>query len=62
MTMEEKNQAVTNYINSAVKYFEEVGYPISDETIKNVMNRYIDSDKSFDEIEQELDNMVKEKI
>ena len=62
MTMEEKNQAVTNYINSAVKYFEEVGYPISDEKIKNVMNRYIDSDKPFDEIEQELDNMVKEKI
>ena len=61
MTMEEKNKLVTDYINNIKSDFEKNGSPLSDEAVRRGINRYIDSDKSFEEIKQEIDEMVEEK-
>lgn len=62
MTMEEKNKLVIDYINNIKDNFEKSGNPVSDETVTNVTNRYINSSKSFEEIKQEIDKMVEEKL
>ena len=62
MTMEEKNQLVIDYINSIKNEFEKNGSPLSDEAVKRGINRYIDSNKSFEEIKQEIDEMVEERL
>ena len=62
MTMEEKNQLVIDYINNIKGDFDNSGNPISDEAVRSIINRYIDSDKSFEEIKQEIDEMVEEKL
>ena len=62
VTMEEKNQLVIDYINSIKNEFEKNGSPLSDETVRRGINRYIDSNKSFEEIKQEIDEMVEEKL
>ena len=62
VTMEEKNQLVIDYINSIKSDFDNSGNPISDEAVRNIINRYIDSDKSFEEIKQEIAEMVEEKL
>lgn len=60
--MEEKNQLVIRYVNQIKNNFEKSGNPVSEETVRNVINRYIDSNKSFEEIKQEIDEMVEEKL
>ena len=60
--MEEKNQLVIDYINNIKGDFDNSGNPISDEAVRSIINRYIDSDKSFEEIKQEIDEMVEEKL
>ena len=50
--MEEKNQLVIGYVNQIKNNFEKSGNPVSEETVRNVINRYIDSNKSFEEIKQ----------
>lgn len=60
--MEEKNQLVIWYVNQIKNNFEKSGNPVSEETARNVINRYIDSNKSFEEIKQEIDEMVEEKL
>lgn len=60
--MEEKNQLVIGYVNQIKNNFEKSGNPVSEETVRNVINRYIDSNKSFEEIKQEIDEMVEEKL
>lgn len=62
MSMEEKNKLVIDYINNIKDNFEKSGNPVSDETVTNVTNRYINSSKSFEEIKQEIDKMVEEKL
>ena len=62
MTTEEKNQLVIDYINKIKNDFEESGNPASEESIKKIINRYIDSTKSFEEIQKEIDEMVEENI
>lgn len=62
VTMEEKNQLVIDYINNIKGDFDNSGNPISDEAVRSIINRYIDSDKSFEEIKQEIDGMVEEKL
>ena len=62
MTMEEKNRLVINYINNIENEFEKNGNPIPNETVTNVTSRYINSSKSFEEIKQEIDKMVEEKL
>ena len=62
VTMEEKNQLVIDYINSIKNEFEKNGSPLSDETVRRGINRYIDSNKSFEEIKQEIDEMVEERL
>ena len=62
MEMEEKNQLVITYVNQIKNNFEKSGNPVSEETVRNVINRYIDSSKSFEEIKQEIDKMVEEKL
>ena len=62
MTREEKNQLVIDYVNQVKDDLEKAGHPVSDEVVKRVINRYIDSDKSFDEIRNEIDKMVEEKL
>ena len=62
MEMEEKNQLVITYVNQIKNNFEKNGNPVSEETVRNVINRYIDSSKSFEEIKQEIDEMVEEKL
>lgn len=61
MGMEEKNQLVITYVNQIKNNFEKSGNPVSEETVRNVINRYIDSSKSFEKIKQEIDKMVEEK-
>ena len=60
--MEEKNQLVIRYVNQIKNNFEKSGNPVSEETVRNVINRYIDSNKSFEEIKQEIDEIVEEKL
>ena len=62
VNMEEKNQLVIGYVNQIKNNFEKSGNPVSEETVRNVINRYIDSNKSFEEIKQEIDEMVEEKL
>ena len=40
--MEEKNQLVIRYVNQIKNNFEKSGNPVSEETVRNVINRYID--------------------
>ena len=60
--MEEKNQLVIRYVNQIKNNFEKSVNPVSEETVRNVINRYIDSNKSFEEIKQEIDEIVEEKL
>lgn len=62
MTIEEKNEKVIEYINKQKKFFEEVGHPVSEEKVNNVINMYTNSNKSFDEIKKEIDEMIERKI
>ena len=62
MTMEEKNEYVVNYINSIRDSFESSGHPISDEIVSRVTNQYLNSNKSFDEIKEEIDKLVEQKL
>ena len=62
VNMEEKNQLVIGYVNQIKNNFEKSGNPVSEETVRNVINRYIDSNKSFEEIKQEIDEIVEEKL
>lgn len=62
MTMEEKNEYVVNYINSIKDSFESSGHPISDETVSRVTNQYLNSNKSFEEIKEEIDKLVEQKL
>ena len=62
MSMEEKNEYVVNYINSIKDSFESSGYPISDETVSRVTNQYLNSNKSFEEIKEEIDKLVEQKL
>ena len=48
VNMEEKNQLVIGYVNQIKNNFEKSGNPVSEETVRNVINRYIDSNKSFE--------------
>ena len=61
MTIEERNQLVINYINNHKINFEKSGIQIPKETIRNLINKYISSNKSFEEIKQEIDEIVAEK-
>lgn len=61
MAIEERNQLVINYINNNKINFEKSGIKIPKETVRNLINKYISSNKSFEEIKQEIDEMVEEK-
>ena len=61
MTIEERNQLVINYINNHKINFEKSGIQIPKETIRNLINKYISSNKLFEEIKQEIDEIVAEK-
>ena len=39
--MEEKNQLVIRYVNQIKNNFEKSGNPVSEETVRNVINIYI---------------------
>lgn len=60
--MEEKNALVLEYINGIRETFERNGNPISDETVSRVSNQYLNSSKSFEEIKEEIDKLVEEKL
>ena len=60
--MEEKNLQVLNYINIIRDSFEKSGNPISDETVARVTDRYINSSKTFEEIKEEIDKLVEERL
>ena len=60
--MEEKNIQVSNYIMGIKDLFEKNGYTISEETVKKVMNQYMNSMLSFDEIKTEIDQLVAKKL
>ena len=62
MTIEEKNQLIKEYINNIKNDFEKNGHPIPEETINTITNKYINSDKTFDEIKSEIDALVKERL
>lgn len=60
--MEEKNAMILNYISSIRDSLKKDGNIISDETINRIIERYIDSSKSFDEINAEIDRLIKENL
>ena len=60
--MEEKNNLVREYILNIRDSFDKMGYPISNETVENVTNKYMDSEKSFEEIKKEIDKLVEQKL
>ena len=60
--MEEKNQLVINYINQIKNSFDKSGNQVSEEAVRSVIKRYTDSNKSFEEIKQEVDALVEEKL
>ncbi len=60
--MKEKNEFVLNYINGIKELFENNGYHISDDNYQKVVNRYMNSSKSFEEIKKEIDKLIEEKI
>lgn len=60
--MDEKNTLVLEYINGVREIFEKYGNPISDENVSKVINQYLNSSKSFEEIKKEIDKLVEEKL
>ncbi len=60
--MEEKNTIVLEYINSIKDNFEKDGCPISDEIVSKFSNQYLNSSKTFEEIKEEIDKLVEEKL
>ena len=62
MKIEEKNVLVLEYINGIKEMFIKNGNPISDETISRFTNKYLNSPKTFEEIKEEIDKLVEEKL
>lgn len=60
--MEEKNKLVLEYIEIIQGKFESLGHPISREMVYAVSEKYINSDKTFDEIKEEIDKLVDIKL
>lgn len=60
--MEEKNELVIKYINVVRDTFEKKGYPIPENIITMITNKYIDSPLSFEEIRKEINKLVEEKL
>ena len=60
--MDEKNTLVLEYINGVREIFEKYGNHISDENVSKVINQYLNSSKSFEEIKKEIDKLVEEKL
>ena len=62
MIIEERNVMIKNYILETKEYFDSIGYSIFNDTIQNVYDSYIQSNKSFEEIKRDIDGFVKQRL
>lgn len=60
MTMDEKNAYIMKYINKIIVVLEKQGIKFTDDQKREIFTKYLNSDKSLEEIQYEINKLFEE--